>query len=606
MGYSLREDFPQPAVLNPILHQPFTREEWDQSALASEAEVQWFRDARYGMFIHFGLSTYNNADLSWGVCQTRKAPDVGQGPVPDAEWMRWPEEFRLEKFDAAEWVRIAQDAGCRYLVLITKHHDGFHMWDTDESEFKITNTPFGRDLTREVADACHAAGMPLGFYYSQRDWVHPDYMPVDPQKVLQDGIHWTLKPGFDSPLGACHQKYIDYQEKVVRELCTRYGKVDIFWWDAIWFGNMFTAEMWDSERINRMIRELQPGILINNRSSIPGDFDTPEGRLGTFQNWRPWESCICLTNTWSYSATPPKEMKQLVKMITNNACGDGNLLLSWGPHWDGEFDAVEKDRLLEFGAWMKANEQTLFGTRGGPWKCNVWGGSVHRDDTIYLHITGLPGGVLDLPALPGVTLQHATRLDGGEVQMQTTAEGIRLTMDPETMDELDTIVEIKADRPLAAVEAQETGRQTLFIDSTTYGAPIVSGITVSASAVIFGEGELEKLVQPDLDFRFSTGTGEHPWVQLDLGGEKTVTGIRVECYANRQRRMTVHAFTSVDGTEWVDHGEVDQPYGEVAVNGYQAGASIPGLPARHVRLAVVSDQDAVLELKHIAVFARQA
>jgi alpha-L-fucosidase len=605
MAYSYREDFPEPAFKNPIMYQPFTREEWAGSNFASEEELQWFRDARYGMFIHFGLSTFVNSDLSWGVCKTRKAPDAGNGPIADEVWQSWPKEFRLEKFDAREWVRIAQEANFKYIVLITKHHDGFHMWDTAESDFKITNTPFGRDLAREMVDACHAAGMPIGFYYSQRDWYHPDYMPVDPDKVTQKEVWWKLKQGYDSPVGERHAKYLKYQERVVREICTRYGKIDVFWWDAIWFGNMFTAEMWDGERITRLIRKLQPGIIINNRCCVPGDFDTPEGRLGAFQDWRPWESCICLTNTWSYSATPPKTLKQLVKMITNNVCGDGNLLLSWGPHWDGEFDAAEKARLVEFGSWLKMHEHTLLGTRGGPWKCNSWGGSVHRGSTAHLHVTNLPGGILDLPKISGRTILSANYFGGDAVQMEEIGNSLRLTIPPECMDELDTIIVVQFDGTLEGIDAVETGRQTIFTDATTYGQPVREGVTVTASSVDEKSDDLALLVKEDADPRIATKQEANAWIQLDLGCERLATGVRVEYYANRQKRMTVRACVSVDGKEWIDCGEIVQPFGEVPINGYRAGAAIPGKPARYIKIQVTSDGAVNLELKHCDVFALQ-
>lgn len=281
--------------------QPFTDVEWDASNFAAPADLQWFRDAKYGMFIHFGLSTHDNKNLSWGTCYTRKAPDTGNGPVPDEVWQNWPNELRMEKFNARDWVATALAAGFKYLVAVAKHHEGFHMWDTAYSEFKVTNTPFKRDYLEELAKACNEAGLPFGIYYSQRDWYHPDYMPVDPMKVTLDGVRWGLKPGETSPLGESHRKYIEYQFNVCRELCTKYGKVDIFWWDAAWWGGMFTAEMWDGEKLTRELRTLQPGVLMNNRCSVPGDFDTPEQQLGFYQDWRPWESCMCLETGWSYT-----------------------------------------------------------------------------------------------------------------------------------------------------------------------------------------------------------------------------------------------------------------------------------------------------------------
>jgi alpha-L-fucosidase len=290
------------------LLQMFTPEQWEASNFASEEEMQWFNEARYGMFIHFGLSTYIEKDLSWGMCYTRKAPDRGQGPIPDSVWTKYPQHFVFADFDAKKWVEIAQKAGMNYIVTIAKHHDGFHMWDTQYSDFKVTNTPFGRDYLKKIADACHEAGMKFGIYYSQRDWYHPDYAPVDTAliDVIAQPSYFKAKAGVNQVrAGATHQKYIDYQFNVVRELCTNYGKLDVFWFDAAWWGGMFTAEMWDSEKLTRMVRELQPGIIINNRASLPGDFDTPEQKIGMYL-LRRWESCITLCKSWSWSPTPVK------------------------------------------------------------------------------------------------------------------------------------------------------------------------------------------------------------------------------------------------------------------------------------------------------------
>ena len=165
-------------------------------------------------------------------------------------------------------------------------------------------------------------------WYAQREWYHPDYQPVDLNKVTVSGNHWTLKPGEKSPLGPRHAKYLEYQKNVIRELCTQYGKIDIWWWDAVSWNGMFTQEMWDSENMTRMIRDLQPGIVINNRASLPGDFDTPEGRLGTFQDWRPWESCIPLCDAWCYTGAPAHSFEHVLHLIAGAAMGNGNLLSS--------------------------------------------------------------------------------------------------------------------------------------------------------------------------------------------------------------------------------------------------------------------------------------
>ncbi|MCX6972435.1 MAG: alpha-L-fucosidase [Verrucomicrobia bacterium] len=479
--WSHKEGDPMPHPAG-IVVQPFTHAEWDASNFAPAKDLQWYRDARYGMFIHFGLSTHNNADLSWGVCQTRKAPDAGSGPVPDAVWQGWPKDFQFEKFDAREWVEIARAGGFKYIVAIAKHHDGFHLWDTAFSDFKVTNTPFKRDYLRELADACHAAAMPFGIYYSQRDWYHPDYMPVDPAKANISGNHWTLKPGETSPMGERHKKYNEYQFNVVRELCTKYGKVDIFWWDAAWWGGMFTAEIWDGEKLTRMVRELQPGILMNNRCSVPGDFDTPEQRLGFYQDWRPWESCVCLTHSWSYSGSPPKSRDEIIRMLISNACCDGNLLLSWGPQWDGEFAATEKSRLLEVGAWLKDNGRAIYGTRGGPWKWAEWGGSTRRDKTVWLHV--FKGDTLSLPALPERTVLSAQLLTGEKVDFKQ--EGAMLTVTVPKGNPF-AIVELTFDKSVDTLPAVSPGDDlSIFNDAVTYGKVVSRQATVKASSIFMG------------------------------------------------------------------------------------------------------------------------
>jgi alpha-L-fucosidase len=443
--WSHKEGAPMPHSPRHLV-QPFTQAEWEASNFADAKDLQWFRDAKFGMFIHFGLSTRHNADLSWGTCRTRKAPDHGSGPIEDSVWQAFPNELRFEKFNAAEWVEIAQQAGCKYLVVIAKHHDGFHLWDTAFSAFKVTNTPFGRDYLKALADAAQAAGMPFGIYYSQRDWYHPDYMPVDPAKVKQRGTSWTLNPGETSPMGERHRSYIDYQFNAVRELCTQYGKVDIFWWDAAWWGGMFTPDMWDGERLTRMVRELQPGIIMNNRCSLPGDFDTPEQKLGVFQDWRPWESCMTLTHSWSYSGTPPKSRAEIIRMIVQNACCDGNLLLSWGPQWDGEFAPAEKARLLEVGQWLKQNGTAIYGTRSGPWKFTTWGGSTQRGKSIWLHVLKWDGETLRIPALPGRQVLAAHLLSGEPVAYTQAGAALEINLPRALQDAANTIVELTMDQ----------------------------------------------------------------------------------------------------------------------------------------------------------------
>jgi alpha-L-fucosidase len=425
------------------LTQKFSTSEWNASNFASEGEMKWFNEARFGMFIHFGLATYIGKDMSGALCYTWKAPDFGHGFVPDTIWKKYPQYLEFRDFNAKKWVETAQKAGMKYIVVIAKHHDGFHMWDTKYSDFKVTNTPFGRDYLKEIADACHAAGMKFGIYYSQRDWSQPFYSPIDTSLIvgITDPPYYKAKPGVKKMVpGPDHYKYIDYQFNVVRELCTKYGKVDIFWFDAAWWGGMFTSEMWESEKLTRMVRELQPGIIINNRASIPGDFDTPEQRIGMYQT-RPWESCTTLCDSWSWSDTPVKTSKTLVKMLTSAACGNGNLLLSWGPRWDGAFDTVQVSRLIEVGDWLRQYGQTIYNTHGGPWYPEVWGGSTYLGNKVYLHITDDTLKILKLQSIDN-KITGVKCLTGGTISYVQSGNGISFDLEKAGNSQLSTIVEI--------------------------------------------------------------------------------------------------------------------------------------------------------------------
>jgi alpha-L-fucosidase len=437
------------------LLQKISPEEWKVSNFATEKEMQWFNDSRYGMFIHFGLSTYIGKDLSWGMCYTRKAPDTGHGPIADSIWKKYPQYFVFNDFDARKWVEIAQKAGMKYIVTIAKHHDGFHLWDTKYSDFKVTNTPFGRDYLKEIADACHAAGIKFGIYYSQRDWYHPDYAPVDTSLInaIPEAPYYIAKPGVQKVVaGPNHQKYIDYQFNVVRELCTNYGKVDVFWFDACWWGGMFTSEMWDSERLTRMIRELQPGIIINNRASIPGDFDTPEQKIGMYQA-RPWESCVTLCGSWSWSDTPVKSAKTLVQILTSTACGNGNMLLSWGPKWEGAFDPAQVTRLEEVGGWLKQYGYTIYNTKGGPWYPEKWGGSTYNGKKVFLHITSKSGNeLLLLPVNNRVS--HVKCLTGGNINISQNQQGIKVNLENVALDQLSVIIELTFEKEISGMAEQ--------------------------------------------------------------------------------------------------------------------------------------------------------
>jgi alpha-L-fucosidase len=247
-----------------------------------QQRMAWWQQARFGCSSTWGSVSRKGTDRL--VARRQRAALAAPARFPRR--IRQPlQAIQSCPLQRQEWVGLAQDAGMKYLVFTSRHHDGFSMFDSALTDYKITNSPFGRDVARELANACHQANLRLGFYYSPPDWHHPDYRTEN------------------------HARFLDYFHGQVRELCTNYGRLDILWFDGL--GG--TAKDWDSEKLFPMIRSLQPQIVINNRAGLAADQDTPEQEIGKFQNTRPWESCITICNQWAWK--PDDTMKSLKQCL---------------------------------------------------------------------------------------------------------------------------------------------------------------------------------------------------------------------------------------------------------------------------------------------------
>lgn len=533
-------------------YQPFTQEEWNASNFATSEQMEWFTNARYGMFIHFGLSAYVEKDISWEIVKNRKAPDSGHGAYPDSVWQTWPSRFKLEKFNADDWVQIAKDAGMKYIVVIAKHHDGFHMWDTKFSDFKITNTPFGRDYLKELADACHRVNMPFGIYYSQRDWYHPDYAPVDTSKLvnLRNGHQWKSLQGGNPIAGASHKKYLEYQRNVVKELLTNYGTVDVFWFDAAWWGGMFNADMWDAENLTRMMRKLQPNIIINNRISVPGDFDTPEQEVGRYQA-RPWESALTLNGHWAYANEENYSRKRLLRELLSSAQGNGNVLLSWGAHWDGMYNPAQKELLLSMGEWLKKYGNAFYETKGGPWMPGKWGGATHSGNKVYLYIYEWNDHNIALPKIPNNVIVSSKYLNVNEkVKFKIKDDSLFIDAPTQT-DSIATLIEFVMNEPIT--EVIETKSQSVF-----------SGLEFGALLI-------------DRDLKV-TEWNKKEYI-FDLKKIHNLTGVGI--YGTN---VPIKIWVSENKQDWVEVGEVNAENSELALTTYLAGAHVLGRNARYIQL----------------------
>jgi alpha-L-fucosidase len=399
-----------------------------------DARMKWWVDARFGMFIHWDMSSIPGTEISWSRKGSKPLDITGDkaGYVEDPIYDNLYKQFNPTKFDANEWVILAKKAGMKYLVFTAKHHGGFCMWDTKQTDYSIMNTPFKRDVLKELAEACRRNDMRFGLYYSQRDWHHPDYGVAD------------------------NTKYVNYMNAQVRELLTNYGKIDIIWWDSYGKGDL--VNFWKIGETFDLVKKLQPEIVMNNRMAVLagynrqpkpyiGDHDTPEQKLGSFQNTRPWESCMCMVEAkdggWSYRPDGKvKSFEDCLRMLISCATGDGNLLLDVGPDSEGVIPADQQNVLKQFGEWMDKNGDTIYGTRGGPFRNGKWGGSTYKDANIFLHVSVWNGDKIVLPPLKAKILSCSA-------DFEQKPDGITIRMPVEKQDKVNTIVRLKLDAPAA-------------------------------------------------------------------------------------------------------------------------------------------------------------
>ena len=409
----------------------------DETPEQKVERMAWWQDSRFGMFIHFGLYAVLGRH-EW--VQNREALS------PDYYEKRYMHRFNPDLYDAKAWVAAAKKAGMKYMVLTAKHHEGFCMWDTKTSDYKITKTPFGRDVVREFVDACHEAGMRVGLYFSIKDWHHPDFT-VDVTHPLMMQLHRknlrgdALKAEVDKlNQGRTMDRYREYMFAQVKELLTQYGKIDIIWYDytakAKEYGR--TYKDWNAVELVKLTRKLQPGILIDSRLDLMDtddgwDFVTPEQYL--VESWPtvrgkkvPWETCQTFSGSWGYYRDEEswKSMPQLIELLTYTVSKGGNLILNVGPTGRGEFDWRAQDRLDGFAKWMHANSRAIYGCGAAPEEFAVPRGTAltynPKTKRIYIHLYDYPMGFLPLEWR--TRMEYAQFLhDGSELKLRSAYSG---------------------------------------------------------------------------------------------------------------------------------------------------------------------------------------
>jgi len=293
--------------------------------------MKWWHEARFGMFVHWGLYAVLGRH-EWVMNRER---------IPKRDYELLADRFKPKPRAARKWAALAKEAGMKYMVMTTKHHEGFCLWDTDQTDYNAVERGPGRDLVAEYVDACREFGLKIGFYYSLMDWHHPD------------GARCAKDEN-------ARRRFCDFTQGCVRELMTNYGKIDILWYDVSW--PLSSPEAWESAKMNAMARKLQPHIIINNRSQLAEDFGTPEGHVKAEAQGRAWEACMTFNNSWGYMPCSPdwRSAREVVKLLQSCCAGCGNLLLNIGPAPDGSVPPEAYPRLRKVGRWIENNKQVIY------------------------------------------------------------------------------------------------------------------------------------------------------------------------------------------------------------------------------------------------------
>jgi alpha-L-fucosidase len=491
------------------------------------ARMQWWGEGRFGMFIHWGPVSLKGAEISWSRANSNpKCPN--QGPIPVEVYDSLYKEFNPTKFDAKQWVAIAKAAGMKYMVLTAKHCDGFLLWDSKVSDYNIMHTPFKRDVCGELAKAAHEAGMRIGWYFSPMDWRDPDCR------------------------NAKNDEFVARMQGELRELLGNYGKIDLLWFDC----DGGTVP-WHQEETYALVKKLQPEIVIDNRLDLgegghwasigpQADYATPEQFIGGFNIERPWESCMTLSamHQWAWGGPQDgvKPYEACMEMLIGCAGGDGNVLLNVGPMPTGEIPPDQANRLKELGAWLAKNGESIYGTRGGPFKPGEYGVSTRKGNTIYLHVRDWTEDPLKLPAIAAKVTKSRV-LTGGTADVRQTAAGLEVRVPEANRQPLDTIVAIELDGP------------ALDIAATDVPMPVslTSKAKATASNVYQNQAEYtpDKAVDGNGDTRWATDSGtKAAWLEIDLGKPATFNRAVIRQAFPELKRVRKFAIEYYQADQW--------------------------------------------------------
>ncbi len=402
-----------------------------QAAAGSEdadriRRMKWWHEARFGMFVHWGL---------YSVLGRHEWVMENEG-IPVSEYELLAKRFQPKPNAARAWAKLAKAAGQKYMVMTTKHHEGFCNFETKLTNYCAPKQGPGRDLVAEFVEAARAEGMHVGFYYSLMDWHHPD------------GARCATDPD-------ARKRFVEYTHGLIRELMTNYGKIDVLWYDVDW---PLDAAGWESEKMNKMVFQLQPDIIVDNRNGLPGDFSTPEQEIVAEKGSRSWESCMTLNDSWGYQRADDnwKSSKTVIRNLVSCSRDGGNYLLNIGPEPDGSIPEESVRVLTQVGQWMNRNGESIYLTDRCQVRRSEFANFTRQGNTLYMHVYFWPGETVALAGL--MTKVKSARLfaSGQQIKFEQDRFRVRFTGLPEEAP----------DHPLStiAIECEsEPMQDTMFV-----------------------------------------------------------------------------------------------------------------------------------------------
>lgn len=373
-----------------------TQDKTDENADRAR-RMKWWHDAKFGMFIHWGL--YSLVGRHEWVMEMEG--------IHAREYEKLAKQFNPRPNAARDWARLAKRAGQKYMVMTTKHHEGFCLFNTATTNYCAPKQAAGRDLVKEYVNAVRAEGLRVGFYYSLMDWHHPDGA-----RCAEDE--------------SARKRFVEYIHAQIRELLTNYGKIDVLWYDVPW---PLDAAKWESERMNQMVFQLQPDIIVNNRNRLPGDFSTPEQRIEAAEAGRAWEACMTMNDSWGYHRTDDawKTPKQVIRNLITCSHDGGNYLLNIGPKGDGSIPEESVAIMTTVGKWMEKNGSAIYGADISQPRRSRFATFSRRGNTLYMHVHHWPGSTVNLAGLMTKVKSASLLISGQKVAFEQNTYRISFT-----------------------------------------------------------------------------------------------------------------------------------------------------------------------------------